>query len=47
MSVMTAETVPGMIPVIVVVAHPEDRTDDHSRQDHQGHRDHPDRQAWE
>ena len=37
MPVITADIMSGMVPVIVAMVHPEDRADDHSRQDNQGH----------
>jgi hypothetical protein len=41
MSVIMADIMSGMVPVIVEMAHSEDRADDHGCQDHQ------DRQAWD
>jgi hypothetical protein len=35
MQLITADIVAEMIPVIVAMAHPKERTDDHGRQDHQ------------
>jgi hypothetical protein len=37
MPVITADIMSGIVPMIVAMAHPEDRADDHSRQDYQGH----------
>ena len=41
MPVITADIMSGMVPVIVAMAHPEDRADDHGRQDRQDHQARP------
>jgi hypothetical protein len=41
MRVIVANIMSGMVPVIVAMAHPEDRADDHGRQDRQDHQARP------
>jgi hypothetical protein len=41
MLVIMADIMSRMVPAIMAVAHPEDRADDHGRQDRQDHQDRP------